>query len=64
MEIYGYINPSSANPTKWSNACKISFNFTVRENLYSQNFQKFAIWKEKCTRNTIFSLVKINPLEN
>ena len=54
----------SANPTKWSNICKIFFIFTARENLYLQNFQKPVIRKDKYTRNTYFLLVKINALEN
>ena len=44
----------SANPTNWSNVCKISFIFTARENLCSQNFQKPVTRKDKYTRNTSF----------
>ena len=40
MELYSYINPLGANSTKWWNTYKISFIFTVRENLYLQNFRK------------------------
>ena len=64
MELHSYINPLSAIPTKCWNTCEICFFFTVRENLYSQNFQKRVIRKNKYTWNTIFLLVKINRLEN
>ena len=63
MELYSYINPISANPTKQSNTCKTFFIFTVCESLHSQNFQKKIMRKNKYMRNN-FLLVKINSLEN
>ena len=64
MELYSYINPLSANLTKWSDTCKISFIFRVCEKLYLKNFQILFIRKNKYTRNTILLVVKINPLQN
>ena len=64
MELYSYINPLGANSTKWWNTYKISFIFTVPENLYLQNFRKLVIRKNKYSQKTIFLLVKITALGN
>ena len=64
MELDSYIDPFKRQPQEMFNTSKISFIFTVHEDISSQSFQKLFIRKSKYTRNRIFLLVKINPLQN